>query len=94
MAWSEQKNRIFFERCQNWASAVVNLLEERNRLIAIYTNEAQGEPTFVDTPIATVAELTAFAGVMNAMDAMINNAPVATANRMPLLTPFVIDKTN
>jgi hypothetical protein len=93
MAWSEQKNRIFFERCQNWASAVINLLEERTRLIAIYTNEAQGEPAFVDTPIATTAELVSLAGVMNAMDAMVNNAPVSTSNRMPLLTPFVIDKT-
>lgn len=94
MAWSEQKNRIFFDRCQNWANAVVNLLEERNRLVAIYTNEAVGEPTFVDTPTATVAEVIALAGVMNAMDAMVNNGAVTTSNRMPLLTPFVIDKTS
>lgn len=93
MAWSETKNRIFFERCQNWAASVINLLEERNRLIAIYTNEAQGEQTFTDTDIATTAELVALAGVMNALDAMVNNASVTTSNRMPLLTPFVIDRT-
>lgn len=92
MAWSEQKNEIFFRRAQNWASAVVNLLEERDRLIDLYTNEASGDPAFVDTAIATTAELVALAGVMNAMDAMVNNGVVATADRMPLLTPFLADQ--
>ena len=93
MAWSEAKNRIFFERAQNWASAVVNLLEERDRLIDLYTNEASGDPAFVDTDIATTSELVALAGVMNAVDAAINNSPVTTADRIPLLTPFLADQT-
>jgi len=92
MAFSESKNQIFFQRCQNWASAVINLLEERNRLIAIYNNEAVGDPAFVDTQIATTTELVQLAGVMNALNAMVNNAAVTTADRMPLLTPFLIDR--
>lgn len=92
MAWSAQKNEIFFKRCQNWAAAVVNLLEERDRLIDLYTNEANGDAAFVDTDIATTAEVVALAGVMNAMNAMVNNATVSTADRMPLLTPFLADQ--
>ena len=92
MAWDINKNDIFFRRAQNWASALVNLLEERDRLIDLYTNEANGDAAFVDTSIATTAELIALAGVMNAADAMVNNATVATADRMPLLTPFLADQ--
>lgn len=91
MAWSAQKNQIFFQRAQNWAAAVINLLEERDRLIDLYTNEANGDAAFVDTDIATTAELVALAGAMNAMDAMINNGVVSQSNRMPLLTPFLAD---
>ena len=93
MAWSAAKNDIFFQRCQNWAAAVVNLLEERDRLIDLYTNEANGDPTFVDTDIATTTEVVALAGVMNALDAMVNNGPVSQADRVPLLTPFLADQT-
>ena len=73
MAWSSSKNDIFFRRVQNWSAALINLLEERDRLIDLYTNEANGDPAFTDTSIATTAELIATAGVMNALDAMINN---------------------
>ena len=92
MAWDENKNDIFFRRAQNWAASVVNLLEERDRLIDLYTNEANGDAAFVDTQVATVAELVALAGVMNAMHAMVNNAAVTTEDRMPLLTPFLADQ--
>lgn len=71
---------------------MVNLLEERDRLIDLYMNEADGDAAFVDTDIATTAEVVALAGVMNAMNAMVNNATVTTADRMPLLTPFLADQ--
>lgn len=93
MAWSAQKNQIFFERCQNWAASVVNLLEERNRLIALYNNEANGDAAFVDTEIATTAELVALAGTMTAIDSAINNRAVTTSDRMPTLTPFLANRT-
>jgi len=92
MAWSPQKNDIFFRRAQNWAAALVNLLEERDRLIDLYTNEANGDADFVDTNVATTAELVQLAGVMNAINAAVNNATVATEDRMPLLTPFLADQ--
>lgn len=92
MAWSSAKNQIFFQRCQNWAAAVVNLLEERDRLIDLYTNEANGDAAFVDTEIATTAEVVALAGVMNALDAMVNNGAVSQSNRIPLLTPFLANQ--
>lgn len=90
MAWSEQKNRILFERASNWANAVVNLLEERDRLVALYANEANGEPEFTDTDIATTAELIALAtNVMTPLSNMVNNVAVTTAARMQYLTPFL-----
>ena len=93
MAWDSNKNDIFFRRAQNWAAAVVNLLEERDRLIDLYTNEASGDAAFVDTSIATTAVVVALAGVMSAMNDMVNNQTVSQADRMPLLTPFLADQT-
>lgn len=93
MAWSVAKNDIFFRRCQNWAAALINLLEERDRLIDLYTNEASGDAAFVDTSIATTTELIAMSGVMNAIDDVVNNGVVAQQNRMPKLTPFLADQT-
>ena len=92
MAWDENKNDIFFRRAQNWSQAMVNLLEERDRLIDLYTNEANGDPAFLDTAIATTAELVALAGVMNAVNDAINNGVVTLEDRMPLLTPFLADQ--
>jgi len=92
MAWSQQKNDIFFRRAQNWAASLTNLLEERDRLIDLYTNEANGDAAFVDTNIATTAELVALAGVMNAINDAVNNGVVSQANRVPLLTPFLADQ--
>lgn len=97
MAWNADKNRIFFERARNWARATANLLEERARLIALYNNEARtggvDEATFVDFPsIATKQELVDLAiNVMNPFNSLINNASVTTADRMPYLTPFLVD---
>ena len=92
MAWDSAKNEIFFQRCQNWAAAVVNLLEERDRLIDLYNNEANGDAAFVDTSIATTTELVQLAGVMNAMNDMVNNGTVTQQDRMPLLTPFLANQ--
>ena len=92
MAWSANKNDVFFRRAQNWAASLVNLVEERDRLIALYNNEANGDPAFVDHAVATTAELVALAGVMNAVDDAINNGTVAQQDRMPLLTPFLADQ--
>lgn len=92
MAWSQQKNQIFFRRCQNWAASLVNLIEERGRLIDLYTNEANGDPAFVDTEISTSDEVIALAGVMNAINSAVNNGAVSQEDRMPLLTPFLADQ--
>ena len=92
MAWDQNKNDVFFRRCQNWAGAITNLLEERDRLINLYQNEANGDAAFVDTNIATTAEVVALAGVMNSLDDMVNNGAVTQADRQPLLTPFLSDQ--
>lgn len=94
MAWSAQKNQIFFERARDWASQVVNLLEERDRLIDLYQNEANGDPAFVDTSIATTGELIALAtNVMTPLNNMVNNGtPPSQEDRMPYLTPFLADQ--
>jgi hypothetical protein len=98
MAWSAQKNQIFFERARNWAAAVKNLLEERDRLIDLYNNEAHkggtDDAAFVDTAIATKTELVALAtNVMTPFSNMVNNVAVTTAARMQYLTPFLADQT-
>jgi len=92
MAWDANKNDIFFQRAQNWAQSLTNLIEERNRLIDLYTNEANGDPAFVDTAIATTAEIVALAGVMNAINDAVNNGVVSQADRVPLLTPFLANQ--
>ena len=92
MAWSPQKNEVFFRRAEAWAANMTNLLEERDRLIDLYTNEASGDAAFVDHNIATTAELIALAGVMNAVNDVINNGVVSQSNRVPLLTPFLADQ--
>ena len=92
MAWDQNKNDVFFRRLQNWAGAVVNLLEERDRLIDLYQNEANGDAAFVDTDIATTAEAVELAGVMGALDAMVNNGVVAQEDRVPKLTPFLANQ--
>ena len=92
MSWSAQKNDVFFRRCQNWAAGLVNLIEERDRLIDLYTNEANGDAAFVDTDIATTTELVEMAGVMDAVEAAVNNGVVTQVDRMLLLTPFLADQ--
>lgn len=92
MAWSQQKNDVFFERARNWAGALQNLLEERGRLVALYDNEASGDPDFVDHEIATKTELGALKDVMDAVDALVNNGVVAQEDRVDKLTPFLADQ--
>jgi len=92
MAWSQSKNNVFFRRAQNWAASLVNLLEERNRLVDLYTNEASGDPAFVDTDIATKVELGNLKDVMDNLDAMVNNGVVSQESRMGKLTPFLADQ--
>ena len=93
MAWSPQKNEIFFQRARNWAGSLQNLLEERNRLTALYDNEATGDPDFIDHEIATKIELGALKDVMDAVDALVNNGVVAQEDRVDKLTPFLADQT-
>jgi hypothetical protein len=97
MAWSEQKNTIFFQRARDWAAAVANLDEERIRLANLYNNEARpggvDDPAFVDTSIATKQELIDLAtNVMTPLNAFVNGGAVANVNRVPYLTPFLADQ--
>jgi len=57
MAWSQQKNDVFFKRAQHWVESLWGLLEERDRLVALYDNEVSGDPAFLDHDIATKLEL-------------------------------------
>lgn len=100
MAWSADKNRIFFERARNWAAAIMNLQEERQRLIDLYNNEARvsgvDEPTFVDYPaIGTKQELVDLAtNVMTPLASMLAGTQVnaLAGGRVPYLTPFLTDQ--
>ena len=92
MAWSQQKNNVFFMRAQAWAASLANLLEERDRMVALFDNEASGDPAFVDHNIATKVELGELKDVMDAVDALVNNGVVSQASRMDKLTPFLADQ--
>lgn len=100
MAWSAQKNQIFFERARNWAAAAQNLLEERQRLIDQYNNEARpggvDDVAFVDVPaISTKQELVDLAtNVMTPFSSLIAGTQVnaLAGGRVPFLTPFLIDQ--
>lgn len=98
MAWSAQKNQIFFERAQNWAAALQNLVEERSRLIDLYNNEARpggvDDPAFIDYPaVSTKQELIDLAtNVMNPLNNLVNGGTVSNTNRVQFLTPFLADQ--
>lgn len=100
MAWSAEKNAIFFQRAQNWAASLMNLLEERQRLIDQYNNEAapggSDDPAFIDFPaICTKAELVNLAtNVMNPLNLLMTNQSVngLQRNRIPDLTPLLTNQ--
>ena len=93
MAWDSAKNQVLFQRLQNWAASARDMLEERDRLIELYNNEANGDPAFVDTNIATVVEAQALVtNVMTPFSDMINNGVVIQEDRIPYLTPFLADQ--
>ena len=93
MAWSQQKNDVFFKRAQNWAASLWSLLEERDRLVALYDNEASGDPDFIDHSIATKVELGVLKDVMDSVDALVHDGVVSQENRVDKLTPFLADQT-
>lgn len=99
MAWSAQKNQVFFERAKNWAASVQNLMEERQRLIDLYNNEARtggvDDAAFVDFPaISTKQELVDLAtNVMTPFASMMAGTQVnaLAGGRVPYITPFLAD---
>lgn len=61
MSYNPNKNTVFFDRLKNWAVAAQNLREEAARLQDIFNQEARpggsDDPAYVDTAIATKAEV-------------------------------------
>lgn len=98
MAWSAQKNAVFFQRAQNWVAALRSLDEERIRLIELYNNEARpggaDDPAFVDyLAICTKQELIDMAtNVMVPFNSFLNGGAVANRNRIPDITPLLTDQ--
>ena len=56
MAYDASKNQAFFERLRNWAREAQNLREEGLRLLNVKSQEANGDPAYDDTEIATTGE--------------------------------------
>jgi hypothetical protein len=90
MAYDSAKHDVFSERCKNHAGAMLALWEEGQRLNEIYVNEAESgaHAAFVTNTIATKQEYIDLIVAIQAYDAFINNAAVATADRMTNITPF------
>jgi hypothetical protein len=86
------KNRLFHEKCRNIARELLSLGLECDRQAEYFVAQIQGQAAFVDTDIATVAELTALFGVVNAFRTfMAEGAVAADALRRDKLMPFVAE---
>ncbi len=86
------KNHLFHEKCRNVARALLSLHAECDRQAEYFTAQVSGQAAFVDTDIATVAELTAFFGVVNAFRTFMTEGSVAAdALRRDKLMPFVAE---
>jgi len=90
MAYGTAKHDAFSQRCANHAGAMLALWEEGQRLDEIYINEGEsgGHAAFVSNTIATKQEYIDLIVAIRAFDAYVNNAAVATLDRMQNITPF------
>lgn len=92
MAWNAQRNQIYHERCRNFAVKMQSLAEEAARLRVIFTQQLQSEPEeFVDTAVATAAEITTFQSYLTELlifhngGGTLNNTPRGVAWTLPLI---------
>ncbi len=89
MALDANKNSLFHQRARNIATALLgaetNITAER----LFYLAQVQGSPAFLDTPIATTAEVTAMLGVLGDFLTFISGGAVlADAQRRNKLLVF------
>ena len=74
MAYSANFHDNYARRQTNLMRQLYAFKQEGERLKAIYTNEAASgtDPAYVDTPLATAAELTEAINVINAVTTVID----------------------
>ena len=91
MAFSANKNLLFHERVKNYAVAMQNLREEGERLKDWYFQEVTGNQFFVNTDVATTAEVVAMMNYMTDFESLNTNVAVAADARRISLIPFLPD---
>lgn len=95
MAWNETKNRIFFERCKQWARLVQTAREDAQRLIDLARAEGIiGEvppAEFVDQADATAGDALALMNLMFQFGLLLEDGTPTKANHLPVLAPFLAD---
>lgn len=93
MAFSADKNRVLYERARAFASAMQNLREEAQRLRDIFLQEVKpggvDSQFFVDTDIATKAELTSIMDYCADFKSLNESVQVIAADRASWLLPFI-----
>lgn len=90
MAYSANAHDNFSRRATNWVRQFWALREEGQRLTAIYWNEANGDENWVDTPLATTAELVSFLNILEDYERLISGSgDIVTQSRIANCTPFL-----
>lgn len=89
MAFSANKNQVFHERVRNYAAAMQNLREEGKRLGDWYFQEISGSGFFVNTDIATTAEVTSMVNYFTDFEKLNTNEAVVASDRRVNLIPFL-----
>jgi len=89
MAFSAAKNERFHERVKNYAVAMQNLREEGDRLKDWYFQEISGNQFFVNTEIATTAEIGSMVNYMTDFEKLNSSEAVLADARRISLIPFL-----
>jgi hypothetical protein len=89
MAYSAAKNIRFHERVKNYAVAMQNLREEGDRLKDWYFQEITGSEFFVNTDVATTAEIGSMINYMTDFEKLNTSEAVAADARRISLIPFL-----
>ena len=90
MAYNSNQHNNFVNRTTNWMRGLWQLDVERQKLFAIYWNEAVGDPAFADTAQATTGEIISAMNVMEDVERLIHGTSgIIQQSRVANFAPFL-----